>query len=244
MLDYVRLQLTIEIQGQCYQLLRWVSNAIDKGFIRFAKAHEYTSLGESAFEWLSEHYQNLPVETRPKQEQLQEFANFFGTYLETSFDLHREVPLIRRSECGCGCFMCSYLVQGSHLRAKKVQPRDKKRALRLMEERLSQLAGEHDMKLHEGHLHQIFAQRRKTAIKLTCPVEEYESLRRLAAYSTYGYWLLQRMEGVSDGVSILALWREIAYERAGSPIKGFQLKLEDFVEAETGLVGFLQETHY
>lgn len=45
MLDYDRLKLAIEIHGQCYQLLRWVSDAIDKGFIRFTKAHEFTSLG-------------------------------------------------------------------------------------------------------------------------------------------------------------------------------------------------------
>jgi hypothetical protein len=63
-----------------------------------------------------------------------------------------------------------------------------------------------------------------------------ESTRRSAAYSTYGYWLIQRLEGESDGPAVLALWREIAWSRAGSPLPNFQLEFEDFVAAEELLI--------
>jgi len=110
------------------------------------------------------------------------------------------------------------------MRAKKVLHRDKKRALRLMEERLGQLASEEGVRA------------------LATASLDHSPFRRQAAYSTYGYWLLQRLEGISDGVSILALWREIAYEPTGSPIKGFTLRVEDFVAAEESLVQFLHPT--
>ena len=227
MLDYQRLKLAIEIHGQCYQLLRWVSDAIDKEFIRFTKAHAYTSMSESAHAWLQDHYQNLPTSTRPRTEHMQAFANFFGTYLETSFDLHADAPMIRRSDCGCHCPCCVYLARGSHLRTKKVQTRDKKRAVRLMEERLLHLSEEEGLPRREDIVERILD-------------DESSPLRRQAAFSTYGFWLLQRLEGVSDGVSLLALWREVAYERTGSPIKGFKLRLVDFKEAEEELVATLR----
>ncbi len=59
---------------------------------------------------------------------------------------------------------------------------------------------------------------------------------RAFANSTYGYWLIQRLDGYTDGPAVLALWREIAWSRMGSPIQGFHLRLEDFVNAETAIV--------
>ena len=46
----------------------------------------------------------------------------------------------------------------------------------------------------------------------------------------------RRMKGITDGKSILALWREIAWHPAGSPRKDFKLRYQDFVEAEELLV--------
>lgn len=66
-----------------------------------------------------------------------------------------------------------------------------------------------------------------------------DDLRRAAAYSAYGSWLIKRMDGETDGPSLLALWREIARTPQGSPIRGFSLTYDDFVLAEIGLVEFL-----
>jgi hypothetical protein len=67
-----------------------------------------------------------------------------------------------------------------------------------------------------------------------------DETRRRSAYSTYGYWLIRRLKGDAEGKSILGLWREIAWNRTGSPIKGFKLRLEDFVKAESSLVEALR----
>ena len=55
--------------------------------------------------------------------------------------------------------------------------------------------------------------------------------RRHAAYSAYGYWLIRRLEGDADGKAILVLG-EIAWSRAGSPVKGFKLRYQDFMGAK------------
>jgi len=63
---------------------------------------------------------------------------------------------------------------------------------------------------------------------------------RSAGYSAYGHWLIRRLEGDTDGKAVLALWRQIAWKRTGSPIKDFQLRYEDFVDAEESLVAALR----
>ena len=67
-----------------------------------------------------------------------------------------------------------------------------------------------------------------------------DETRRNSAYSAYGYWLIRRLEGDTDGKSILALWREIAWNRTGSPIKSFELRYRDFIDAEESLVNALE----
>jgi hypothetical protein len=56
----------------------------------------------------------------------------------------------------------------------------------------------------------------------------------LARYPAYGHWLL-RPDGDTNGTAVLALWREIAWERTGSPNKNFRLQYKDFVDAEESL---------
>lgn len=48
------------------------------------------------------------------------------------------------------------------------------------------------------------------------------------------------MDGTTDGKSVLALWREIAWHPAGSPIKNFSLQYRDFIAAEESLVGAMR----
>ena len=96
-----------------------------------------------------------------------------------------------------------------------------------MVDRVLALAGEHGMQVTGAHVQHVVTD---------------EATRRSAGYSTYGYWLIQRLDGHADGPSVLALWREIAWNRKGSPIQGFHLKLDDFVDAETKLIKSLTDS--
>jgi len=228
MLDKSRLQLAIEIHGKCYGLLKWIDKAIVNGTIVLDRHHNHPGMNETAQAWFQEYYSILPIEYRPPREQLREFANYFSTYLTTSFDL-ADVPCYRQTtDCGCFCSLCSYLTQASRLQTKKVTKQDKTRAERLMELRLESLAKETGCQIDSKKVEMLLQPR--------------NSLRRSAAYSTYGHWLLERLEGFTDGVSLLALWREFAYGPTGSPLKEFKLNLEDFVRAEEELVEFMKTT--
>lgn len=79
MLPPDRLKLAIDIQARSYRLLRWVAEAIGKGFIPATRAHEYADVSDSAYDWIEEHYLNLPADCRPAKDQLRPFANFFAT---------------------------------------------------------------------------------------------------------------------------------------------------------------------
>jgi hypothetical protein len=217
MLPADRLVLAIDIHSQSYQLLRWVAEAVRKGFIPATRAHEYANTGDAALDWIQEHYLNFPQGLRPDRRHLREFANFFGTYLTSSFDIFEQPGTRLDSPCGCYCPMCARLVNAPHLRPKKLTRRDKERATRLMVDRVAALAREE----------RIAA----TDTAVTAIVHGDET-RRPAAYSTYGHWLIRRLERDTDGTAVLALWREIAWKRTGSPIPKFRLRYEDFVEAE------------
>jgi hypothetical protein len=62
------------------------------------------------------------------------------------------------------------------------------------------------------------------------------AVRRAAGYAAYGGSLLDRLRGETDGPAVLALWREVAWTRAGSPIKDFQLDVRDFIASEQRLL--------
>ncbi len=99
--------------------------------------------------------------------------------------------------------------------------RDKQRAIDLMQQRVVQLAAEEGLSIAEVDAMQVVRD---------------EDTQRACGFSAYGYWLIERMKGESDGASILALWRKIAWLPAGSPIHRFKLRIEDFVKAEKTLL--------
>jgi hypothetical protein len=81
MLPPNRLTLAIGIQSQSHNLLRWVAEAVGKGFIPATRVHQYADAGDAAVDWIDENYLNFPPALRPDRRLLREFANFFGTYL-------------------------------------------------------------------------------------------------------------------------------------------------------------------
>jgi hypothetical protein len=113
--------------------------------------------------------------------------------------------------------MCARLVNAPHLRAKRPTRKDKARADRLMADRVCALAREEGIPVTEPPV---------------VAVVGGPETRRSAAYSAYGYWLIRRLDGDTDGTAVLALWREIAWKPTGSPIRDFRLRYEDFRDAE------------
>ena len=225
MLAADRLTLAIDIHSQSYQLLRWVAQAVRKGFIPATRAHQYANAGDAAFAWMQDHYLNFPQGMRPDQRHLREFANFFGTYVTSSFDIVEQPGMRLASRCGCYCPLCAHLVNAPHLQAKRLRKKDKERAGQLMVHRVTALASEEGIGVSEPAV---------------VAIVRSDETRRSAAYSAYGYWLIRRLEGDTDGTAVLALWREIAWKRTGSPIKNFQLRYKDFIDAEELLADALQ----
>jgi len=202
-----------------------VAEGISKGFLTHSRAHEYADVADSARDWVEEHYLNLPANARPERTHLRPFANFFATYVVTSFDIVEQPGMRRVDPCGCGCRFCSYMIEAPRLQTKKLSKRDKQRALGLMVDRILQLAIESDIAL---------------APELAERIATDEKTRRFAGYSAYGHWLIKRLDGLTDGPSILALWREIAWNKSGSPRPKFMLKFDDFANSEQRILQALE----
>lgn len=221
MLPRDQIESAVEIQQKSYKLLLWLADAIDRGFITFTRAHDYSSAADTAYDWIKEHYFNLPQSSRPQKGRLREFSNYFGSYVTTSFDLIDHPGKRLESQCGCFCPFCAHLVNASHLRPKKPKKHDKDMARERRISRLVALADE------EG----IPIPRDIAAAIATSP-----GFVRSAAYSAYGLSLLERIHGSEGGLYALVLWREIAWKPEGSPIKGFTLEASDIFDSESQLI--------
>lgn len=117
------------------------------------------------------------------------------------------------------------IVNAPHLQAKKLYARDKRRADFLMAEQIAELAKDNRLDADD---------------ELVTRLVTDESTRRYAAFVTYGHWLLRRMRGESDGPSILALWRLIAWDPRGGIRRGFTLHINDFKVAEEKLLSSIR----
>jgi hypothetical protein len=219
MLNRERLLLAIDIQSRSFRLLRWLGSAIDRDQLPVERADSHSDSPDAAVKWITRNYQLLPRELHPEETHLLEFGNFFWTYVTSSFDVVAYPGnLTQPGECGCSCPLCARVKNASHLRPKKLRNADKRRALELMMDRVATLAEE-----------------KKISLSVECCriMTSDPETRRAVGYSTYGYWLIERLSGHTDGPAILALWREIAWNKAGSPIQGFTLRYEDFDAAES-----------
>lgn len=210
MLEATAIEHAVDLQRRSYRLLRWMTAAIDRGFIRFDAAHDFASLPAAARVWLDRHHNDLPRDARPELDDIPAFANLYATYLEGSFDL-AEAPgkQLYSRDHHCYCFMCSWLVDAPRLRPKKPDAHDKRRADKLQERALAQLG--------------------------VGP----SPLREEVALVTYAFDLLGRLQGHSEGAATLVLWRRFAWTPEGSPRKGFELTARAILDAEARLLGQL-----
>lgn len=221
MLDSNDLSLALDLHRRSYQLLLWLTDVARDNRQLTRVAHESLTAADAAGEWLKRNYGSLPKSTRPESRHLDAYAQFFSTYLTTSFEYDSRGRAREVNPCGCWCRYCSFVVNARGLTAKRVGSRDKKRSIRLMEDRLIELAYEEGVARPGTELYAILDDR---------------ETRLAAAWSTYGQWLIRRCSGRTDGASVLALWRTISSSNSRVGGRRPELRLQEFVEAEEMLV--------
>jgi hypothetical protein len=228
-IDRARLEQAVDLQRRSYALLKWLGNAIPRGFISFHTAHAYANSTESARAWVSEHFDNLPNAARPPardSETVNRFSNVFASYLRSSFDLKENPGTRLKTSCGCDCEFCAVAVSAPHLRAKRLGRADKERAKRLEFDCLNDLAASLGLSLNSEALAALLLDHRT---------------REKAALVTYAGQLLRRCDGAHAGPWVLALWRTFAWHPTGSPIRNFELTPELVLEAERELIDKLSD---
>ncbi len=215
MLDRQKLTVAVDLQRRSYALLRWLAEAVRRGFVTFDAAHTYATLPAAAQAWVDRHFADIPPDARPPHDEREAFARMFASYLETSFELVREPGRkLYSPDAHCFCPMCSWLVDAPNLRTKKLERTDKSRAEKQMRGALHAIAAELEVDADESLL---------------------EELREPLAYVAYGRDLLERARGGMVGPSTLALWREFAWTRTGAPRKGFVLTADAILDAEANV---------
>lgn len=225
MLAQTDIENALSIQNRCYKLLLWLGNAVREGFVPVVKAHAVTDVGYAAKMWVETHFFNLPEDCRPLADEMAPFSNFFGTYLETSFDLVANPRERYISTCGCDCGFCLRITQPQHIRPKSLTREDKERAKKLRIRRMEMLARQEGLPFYELRIRESL---------------EDDQCRLNASFSAYGAALLDRIKGVSDGPAVLALWRDFAWTRHGSSNREFKLKAKQIIDSEKALLDLLR----
>ncbi|HEY6039253.1 MAG TPA: hypothetical protein VIV58_33450, partial [Kofleriaceae bacterium] len=207
-----------------YKLLRWMTDAIDRGFISFGAAHDFAALPAATHVWLDRHYAVLPLAARPLREDLRAFSNLFATYLTSSFELLRNPGVRRLSEDECGCSACTWLVAIPRLKPKTLRPQDRRRGHALQVRAIKELALARDLIASEEAAEAMLAERR---------------YREAAGLVAYARELEHRLDGVTVGPATLALWRSFAWDETGAPKPRFVLTAKMVLAGESALVAAL-----
>ena len=156
MLDPQEIELLVDMQHRSYRLLKWLADAVKRGFVSFDTAHKYSELPEAAEGWIAEHYLNIPEIARPRRDDLQPFCIFFSTYLTNSFDLVANPgKQLYSPDAHCFCPMCSWLIDAPNLKTKKVQLADKRRAQTMLENALLSIVAERGLEVTEKQVAEL-----------------------------------------------------------------------------------------
>jgi hypothetical protein len=212
----------VDIARRCYRALLWVGRTLDKGGLPFDEVHDRLSAQESARRWVTRFQAQLPPDARPPDGEANRFANYFATFLTTSFDLVADPGKRARSDCGCPCRFCTYLVAAPHLQPRKLTKRNKADALRIERDAVEQLGVECDAK--QDAVEAVLAD---------------SAMREHTAVLAYGREMMRRCSGFTSGAAVLALWRRFAWTDQGSPKRDFALTADAIVAAEDELLAAL-----
>lgn len=221
MLTNKELETAFEISQKAYLLLKWLEEAMNKKLYSPVSAHKNLSSSEAVEAWLVEHIKNLPERTRPNIHSLAElkkFCNYFSTFLTTSFDIvEKPGKRLYSDDAHCFCPMCSWLINVSHLKPKKVSGLDKKKAIKLKQNTLMQLCMNLQIVINTNDIEK-FINNKAT----------FESVSVI----TYGNELISRTKGHSNGASVLWLWRNFAWNKSGSPRKKFEFTKDYLLDSK------------
>ena len=223
MLDSIALKKAIHIHEMSYNLLFWMQQGIKKGFISFESAKIYTSFSDRTSEWLEKHYDDLPKDCRVEKQDIPLLANYFSSYLTSSFELVESPGRRKRSHDNCFCSVCHYWEDMPYLKTKKLTPKYKNKALKLMTYTLESYAIEFDIEL--------------STEKIEFLLNDY---REQISLCTYAYQLLKRINGEESSPAALALWRMFAWNDSGSPIHSFKLTPEMILASEKDIVSIFR----
>lgn len=214
----------VKLQHSSYRLLKWMAEAVQSGLLGAGGTHAFASLPEATVHWIDMHREQLPPEMRPAVEDVQEFSNFFATYLSSSFDMVSDPGQRSASNSRCHCSVCMWLVQAPNLQPKKLTSGNKRRATLMQVDWVVGLADTEAKPIS-----------RSDGEVMVCSA----AVREPTALGAYGAELLLRCRGFSTGPSTLALWRRFAWNAQGSPKRPFVLTAEMILAAEASVVAAL-----
>jgi len=217
MITEQELDRALRIKDLTYNLLMWLNSEIYKKIISPEKAIEYTASFYTAKNWIVEHYNNLPIDSRPDSIDLKDvepFTYMFLSVFNSSFVIETEpgqryVPHLLRTN--------AVYVDKPHIRTKKLSTKDKLNARKLKIKYLQDLIIEKEIQFDSIYIENL--------------VDDLV-LKEKIALTTYGYQLIERLKGFNQGLEVLALWREFAWNSKGSPKKKFRLDSNLIIENE------------
>jgi hypothetical protein len=145
----------IDLSEKSYALLKWVGSSLKRGFLKFDVVHEAVQISEATKDWLIRHNDQIPKNYRPNRSKVDAFANFFSTYLMTSFELIEKPTNILKTDGKCFCWCCSYLAAGDNLKLRKITKNARKDAQELKRIYLTKLCDEIEAPLISSEINQI-----------------------------------------------------------------------------------------
>ena len=238
LIDSALLSRAIEVQKRCYRFLQLIRyDQIDfSGNWSIGKIHDdSTSEADRFGELVKANFLNLPNNSQPisaNEDDINDFANFFVSYLFCSFDIisDSQSRLVQVSEPisdgSCWCELCTRLTDAPNLKLKKVTGWNKSIADSLEEEALRKLILIENVSVSEENISNLLDN------------SDYIETRALIAY---GVELIRRCNGEEVDASSLVLWRRFAWEKNGVPKKNFTLTVETISDAETKLLSKLKK---
>jgi hypothetical protein len=227
MFDPDQLRRVVQMHEKSYRLLKWMNSALRRKVLAFDVVHSAMSMAEAAGEWINRHCDNIPSDVRPAKSELQPFANLFSSYLATSFELQVKPRPSLYSPCGCYCSWCSYVAAGSNLKPRRITPGARRDAHELKRVYLRSLVVESALKLGDAGISQAM---------------EDPAIAEDLAWAAYGRELMRRTEFTSQGIGVLVLWRELAWDKKGQLKPKFRLSPERILAAEKRLVDRIAAT--
>lgn len=225
MFEGQQLDRLLDLHDRSYRLLLWLNKRMRDNKLQVATVHDVISLSDAARDWLKRQINNLPADLRPRESEIDAFSHLLASYLQTSFEV-AEGKIPADGWCGCRCMLCLYLRDATYLRARKVTENAKETAKQLKILLLEELVNYLGLPLVRTDMEPF--------------ISANPDLSGAISVLTYTRELKRRTSFSSQGLGILALWREIAWT-ATAPKKDFRLTTKLVLASESLVSARLRE---